>query len=633
MLNRLKCYAPPTTLTTTTGYYRALQTRCVAYTTTWIDQHYYHKNNNNNMQVWQHASFITSFIRCCFTSVASNTSNNALQGEMSTTANTLALASTYTHNNEPAVIINTPVEKIEIVPSDHPSFLAKSNLSGSNSSSFADMLRVSAQYIHAHRDKVMVVHISSKLMEMASTEHSSGDEKLWDSILDDIAHMWLLGVKIVIVVDCRSHVNKKTLKLLGQNSLPLTDSSVPIDSQVLRVIKEEMGFIRFETERCLVKALSRFRKQGGAVSGNFYSANPVGVVDGQDFKFAGNIRNIDIEKVSRVHQANEIAIVSPLGISPSGEIFYVNSHEVAARFAISLGASKLIYCLENPSHLLFHTSRGPELLQSLQYVDAKSLNNRYRSNSNSNEDISEMLVALGASMAPLQLGVKRAHIINPSKGALLQELYTVSILYDISVSVTRYIFTFINFFTQRDGCGTLISRDLYDGIRRATNQDADAILDLISPFMEEGSIVFRSKHAIEDLIYNYYVCTRDDVIVACGQINRFEGGNGELACLVVHPDYRGCGRGDAMLGYMKRVCLRTGMSNLFVLTTHAIAWFVERGFREVDPSYLPPSRANTYDHVRRSKVYMKVIEEERELDANGKFSTRFVFHFNLNYGL
>ena len=172
-------------------------------------------------------------------------------------------------------------------------------------------------------------------------------------------------------------------------------------------------------------------------------------------------------------------------------------------------------------------------------------------------------------------------------------------------------------YPQRDGCGTLISRDLYDGIRNATSQDVDAILDLISPFMKQGSIVNRSKSSIEDSIHSYYVCTRDDVIVACGQINRFEGGAAELACLVVHQDYRGCGRGDAMLGYMKRVCLRAGASRLFVLSTHATAWFVERGFNEVHPSLLPPSRAESYDYNRGSKVYMKIIEEERELDADG----------------
>ena len=341
-------------------------------------------------------------------------------------------SSAYTIMKKEATVLSTPAEKIEIVPrayvnNSHPN---KSSQNAIVSPSFAEMLRDSAQYIHAHRNKVMVVHVSSKLMEMSSNAKGLNDENLWDNVIDDVSHMWLLGVKLVIVLDCRSHINKKTFAMWGRESLPVTASSVPVDSQVLRVIKEELGFIRFEAERCLVKALSRFQKEGGAVSGNFYSANPVGIVDGQDFMFAGNVRNVDVDKISRIHDANEIVIVSPLGISPSGELFYVNSHETAARFAISLRASKLIYCLETPAHLLFHTSRGPELLQSLQYADAKNLYHRYAKLCNN--ETSEMLVALGASMAPLQLGVKRAHFINPSSGALLQELYTVSFYFFIN---------------------------------------------------------------------------------------------------------------------------------------------------------------------------------------------------------
>ena len=46
-------------------------------------------------------------------------------------------------------------------------------------------------------------------------------------------------------------------------------------------------------------------------------------------------------------------------------------------------------------------------------------------------------------MGALQLGVTRAHLLPPAPGALIQELYTT------------------------DGIGTLISGDLYDGIRLA----------------------------------------------------------------------------------------------------------------------------------------------------------------------
>ena len=329
-----------------------------------------------------------------------------------------------------ASMISTPADKIDIIPYEYPSVQkfpkVEFDKNGSIvSSSFVQMLRDSAPYVDAHRGKVMVVHVSSKLMKVRTYD----GKVIWNSVLDDISLMWLLGVKVVLVLDCRSHVNEKIRGACSSSEedyLPLSKDPKPIDSELLRIIKEEVGFVRFEAERCLAKSLQRFSRTASAASGHLYLASPVGVINGKDFKHAGNIRSVDKEKVSRIHDSNDIAIVSPLGISPSGEFYFVNSHEIANRFAASLQASKVIFCLENSSHLLFQTSRGSELLQSLQYPDAKNLLAKYENYTDLEDDVSETLLAMSESMAPLEAGVKRAHLVNPIDGALLQELYSVS---------------------------------------------------------------------------------------------------------------------------------------------------------------------------------------------------------------
>lgn len=123
--------------------------------------------------------------------------------------------------------------------------------------------------------------------------------------------------------------------------------------------------------------------------------------------------------------------------------------------------------------------------------------------------------------------------------------------------------------------------------------------------------------------------TRDDGVVAAGQLRLYEdGGSGndapavaEIACLVVHKDYRRGGRGDAMLGFLERVCVKSGVSSVFVLSTQTMEWFVERGFREADVRSLPPSKKAEYNHDRKSKVYMKSIDD-RGLDADELFWDR-----------
>lgn len=203
----------------------------------------------------------------------------------------------------------------------------------------------------------------------------------------------------------------------------------------------------------------------------------------------------------------------------------------------------------------------------------------------------ETLIKMGYSMVALEKGVKRAHILAPENGALIQELYT------------------------RDGCGTLISRDLYEGIRRADVNDVSGIYDLIDPLVRSGTLVERPKSKLEKEILSYYVYTRDGLIVATGQLKRFEGGFAEIGCLVVSSEYRRGGKGDAMLGYLERLSLQCGAMKVFVLSTQTMEWFVERGFREVQVESLPPSRQALYNKKRNSKIYMKEIDGDRDLDA------------------
>ena len=50
------------------------------------------------------------------------------------------------------------------------------------------------------------------------------------------------------------------------------------------------------------------------------------------------------------------------------------------------------------------------------------------------------------------------------------------------------------------------------------------------------------------------------------------------------------------------------MKRLFVLTTRATHWFVERGFGEADVDELPAERKLLYNWQRRSKVLVKPLK-------------------------
>lgn len=74
-----------------------------------------------------------------------------------------------------------------------------------------------------------------------------------------------------------------------------------------------------------------------------------------------------------------------------------------------------------------------------------------------------------------------------------------------------------------------------------------------------------------------------------------------------------------MLGYVERVAMATGGKMIFVLSTQTMHWFVERGFNECALEDLPVERREVYDYERKSKIYAKLIGNERQLAANELF--------------
>ena len=194
----------------------------------------------------------------------------------------------------------------------------------------------------------------------------------------------------------------------------------------------------------------------------------------------------------------------------------------------------------------------------------------------------EMQRVLASAVNLCRHQVKRVHLVpRHVDGALLQELFT------------------------RDGIGTLISADRYEGTRQASIDDVAGILELIAPLEEAGLLVRRSRERLEMEIGRFTVVERDGMIIACAALYPLDETAAELACLAVHPDYRGQGRGDALLQYLERHAVEAGIGRLFVLSTKASHWFRERGFQPTEPKTLPAKRQALYNYRRNSKVFVK----------------------------
>jgi amino-acid N-acetyltransferase len=138
------------------------------------------------------------------------------------------------------------------------------------------------------------------------------------------------------------------------------------------------------------------------------------------------------------------------------------------------------------------------------------------------------------------------------------------------------------------------------------------ILQIIEPLEEQGILVRRGRELLEREIGRFMVMEHDRVILGCAGLYPFPKARaGELACLAVRPEYRGEGYGEKLMTSIEQKARAAGMNKLFVLTTRAEHWFVERGFAETDVTALPEEKRTLYNWQRRSVVLMKKLGSAR----------------------
>jgi amino-acid N-acetyltransferase len=430
---------------------------------------------------------------------------------------------------------------------------------------FVTGFRQSTPYIYAHRGRTFVIAFGG---EALLDEH-------FPALIHDIALLHGLGIHLTIVHGARPQIEQRLA--WRQTAMRYVNGIRITDAAALACVKDAAGATRVDIEALLSLGLANSPMAGVRIpvaSGNFVTARPLGVIDGVDYLQTGAVRRIDRQTLQQRLQSGAVALVPPLGYSPTGEVFNLSAPELACAVATALQADKLIFLIEPPGIL-------DQSGQTVSHVHPDQLIASLSAESMS-EDRSQILRAAAAACHG---GIRRVHLINRSQdGALLRELFT------------------------RDGVGTLVSREPFEALRPAQLTDITGILELLAPLEQAGILTKRSRERLEMDIDSFQVAERDGTIISCAALHVFPAASmAELACVVVHPEYRSHGRGDQMLTYMENLARQRGIKKLFVLTTQTAHWFRERGFEPASLTELPDTRQACYNERRNSQIYIKML--------------------------
>ena len=420
--------------------------------------------------------------------------------------------------------------------------------------------RNTAPYINAHRGKTFVLMLGG-----AAAQHEN-----FSNIIHDIALLNSLGVRLVLIHGARPQIDQR-LQGAGLDSV-FHDGMRITDNAAMEHVKDATGSLRAQIEALLSMGLPNSPMQGSRMrvcSGNFVTARPIGVVDGVDFLHTGRVRRIDASGIQQQLAEGSIVLLSPLGYSPTGEIFNLALEDIAVQCTSAIGADKLV---------LFGSAAGVladngDLIRQCAVGEVSGLSISHP----------EQASLLQAAKRACISGVERCHIIGYEDDcALLEELFT------------------------HDGCGTLVANDEYELSREANIDDIGGILELIEPLEQQGVLLKRSRELLETEIRQFRLLVRDGRIIACAALYPFpENSCGEVACIVSHPDYQGGKRGQRLLQTLEQEARRQGLERLFVLTTQTAHWFIEQGFKESSRDDLPGEKQSLYNLQRNSKVFFK----------------------------
>ena len=448
---------------------------------------------------------------------------------------------------------------------------------------YVKWFRGASPYINAHRGRTFVLMLGG-----GAIAHPN-----FENVIHDVALLRSLGVRLVMVFGARPQIDaalaETALEPRYHQRLRITDDATA------RVSRRVIGELRLHIEALLSMGQSGTPMAASRItvtSGNFVIARPLGIIDGIDHQFTGEVRRIDADGLRAQLDAGCLPLLGPNGYSPAGEVFNLAYEEVAARVASALGAHKLI-ALDDEAGL--HDASGarigemsPDGLEAWMAQAATASRAREKTDPATAMDTeagSELERQTSALLWAVRSGVRRGHLVSHADdGALITELYS------------------------RDGCGTQITEHSAERLRPATLEDVTGIIDLTAPLEALGLLLPRSRERIELEIDRFRVITLDGMVIACAALYIYpQEGCAEIACVVTHPDYRGSDRAEHLVVELEKQARRSGCQRVFVLSTRAAAWFIEQGYTAATPAQLPAARAEQWTPERNSRVLAKVL--------------------------
>jgi len=134
------------------------------------------------------------------------------------------------------------------------------------------------------------------------------------------------------------------------------------------------------------------------------------------------------------------------------------------------------------------------------------------------------------------------------------------------------------------------------------------LINLMQPYVDDGKLLKRSYEQLNECLEDFVLVTNDDQIVACAALRHYKDERkGEIYALAVNKEYHNTGVSSQLLEKLMKRASDMDLIGIFALSKYGGRFFLRHGFVEGLVSDLPHIRQKSYDHQRKSTIYLKKL--------------------------
>ena len=221
----------------------------------------------------------------------------------------------------------------------------------------AEILTQALPYIQKYNGKIVVVKYGGNAMT---------SEDLKQQVMEDIALLYLIGVKIVLVQGGGPEITE-LLGKIGKKS-EFVDGLRVTDKETVDVVQMVLAG---KINKSLVNLLEM---KGGKAMGISGIDGHMIEAEAKDEKlgFVGKITNVNVEPITDLLEKGYIPVVSTVGCDKSGNVYNINADTAAAQIAGAMKAESLI-SMTDIAGILRDRDNPSSLIPLIDIGDAETL--------------------------------------------------------------------------------------------------------------------------------------------------------------------------------------------------------------------------------------------------------------------